>query len=83
MVITIPSRQAISRIGRLPSASHSCSPQGIGSIRLSVTVARQRALTSEISHEPSNSGAITTKSMSLYSSALPRTYEPKSTARQA
>ena len=53
--IPIPPRRATSSIGRPCSVSHSFSPHGIGSIRLSLTVARQRSLTVEIFRRPSNS----------------------------
>jgi hypothetical protein len=69
--MTTPSRLAISIIGRPSPLSHSCSPHGIGSIRSSTTVACHNAFTSELSRGPSNSGAITTRSMSLHSFAPP------------
>ncbi|AQQ72465.1 hypothetical protein SMSP2_02850 [Limihaloglobus sulfuriphilus] len=77
-----PSRRATSMIALELSFSHCFSPQGIGSIRLSVLAAiRHNLFTKSRDTTPSNSGETTSKSISLISSAPPQAYEPNMTPK--
>ena len=79
-----PSRRAMSMMGVVASSTHWRSPQGMGSMRLSVRAAtRHKESTASRGNLPSNVADTTSKSISLHGPGWPEACEPKMTPMRA